>query len=145
MYLNYDVSSFSKSFIRNIPFLYIILSLSSRQVHVYSMFALQFLLTYAFVSFNSVITLQYYMWVFGSILLVLPESILFIQERYRMAVGLSLQYMFPILIWIWLSIRLESNGENYLHTMWVATLFQVFFQIWVVKSFMQTVKLYNPL
>jgi len=46
------------------------------------------------------------MWILGSILLVLPESILFIQEKYRMAIGLSFQYMFPILIWIWFSIRL---------------------------------------
>ena len=110
IYLSENSSSFSKALVRNLPFVYILASLSFRQIQAYSLFYLHFIATFAFVTFNSVITLQYYMWLIGSLLLLLPESILFIQERYRMAIGLSLQYFFPILIWIWLSIRLESNG-----------------------------------
>lgn len=73
IYLNYDnVSSFSKSLVRNVPFLYILISLSLRLMRTYSLFYLHFLATFAFVTFNSVITLQYYMWIIGSMLLLLP-------------------------------------------------------------------------
>jgi hypothetical protein len=48
-------------------------------------------------------------------------------------------------MWIWLSLRLEGGGENNLHTMWLICLFQVYMHLWVVVSFLQTIKRYNPL
>jgi hypothetical protein len=74
----------------------------------YSPFYLHFLVTFAFVTFNKVITLQYYMWVMGALILVLPESLIFQQGRFRMGWGLLLQWALPIMIWIWLSMRLEG-------------------------------------
>lgn len=129
--------------IRIIPTAYIILT-SLKFLRGYSVFYLHFLATYAFVSFNKVITLQYYMWIFGSLILVLPESLIFIQQRYRMGFGLILQYFLSIIIWIWLSMSLENEGENNLHTMWLICLFQIYMHIWVVTSFMKTVRCYNP-
>jgi hypothetical protein len=52
--------------------------------------------------------MQYYMWIFGSILLVLPESLIVINKMYRKAWSLIVQYFFPIMIWVWMSNRLEG-------------------------------------
>ena len=111
----------------------------------YSAFYLHFIVTFAFVSFNKVITLQYYMWIGGALLLVIPESLIFSLKRYRMGFGLLLQYFFPILIWIWLSLQLENEGQNYLHTMWMICLFQLYMHLWVLYSFMKTVRVYSPI
>ena len=145
IYLNFnnDVGSASRSLIRIIPSIYIILS-SLKFLKGYSAFYLHFLAVYAFVSFNKVITLQYYMWIFGALILCLPESLIIIQKRFRMGYGLILQYILPIVIWIWLSIRLENEGENNLHVMWLICLFQIYMHLWVLTSFMKTVPCYNP-
>ncbi len=111
IYLNYsaEMGGFSRASIRLIPTFYIIVT-SLRFLKGYSIFFLHFLATYAFVSFNKVITLQYYMWILGALILVLPESLIFIQKRYRMGFGLLLQYILSIIIWIWLSLSLENEG-----------------------------------
>ena len=102
-------------------------------------------MTTAFVMFNRVITMQYYMWVLGAALLVLPEHRIFTEKRYRMGLSYAVQYMFPLLAWVWLSLRLEGDGENYLHTMWLLGLFTVFFQLWVIVSFVKTMNKWNPI
>jgi len=110
IYLNLDSDSISRSFMRVIPSLFILVTLSFRFVKNYSPFYLHFLVTFGFVTFNKVITLQYYMWIFGSLILVLPESLILTKKHFRMGFGLCLQYIFPILVWIWLSLRLEGAG-----------------------------------
>jgi hypothetical protein len=89
-----------------VPFGYILISLSVKYIRSYSPFYLHFLATLAFVTFNKVITMQYYMWIFGALLLVLPESLIFINKLYRKGLSLAIQYFFPIIIWIWMSMRL---------------------------------------
>lgn len=127
-----------------IPTLYILIS-SLRFVRGYSPLYLHFLITFAFVGFNKVITLQYYMWVLGALLPALSESIIISQGRLRMGWGLLLQWALPIMVWIWLSLRLENEGENHLHTMWMVCLFQLYMHLWVLVSLMKTVKPYHPL
>jgi phosphatidylinositol glycan class M len=145
IYLNYilDTASASRSLIRLIPTLYIIFT-SVRFLRGYSPFYLHFLATYAFVSFNKVITMQYYMWIFGALILALPDSLIFTQKRFRMGYGLILQYFLPILTWIWLSMKMENDGENHLHIMWIICLFQIYMHLWVLTSFMKTIRCYNP-
>ena len=68
------------------------------------------IIMYAFVSFNKVITMQYYMWVIGALLLVLPESTLLTNKhrRFQKAFSYIMQWMLGILLWVWLSIKLEK-------------------------------------
>jgi hypothetical protein len=67
-----------------------------------------FLITYAFVSFNKVITMQYYMWIFGALLLVIPESSLLSNphRQFQKSFSYIIQWVLGIALWVWLSIRL---------------------------------------
>lgn len=76
----------------------------------HSVFYLHFLITFGFVTFNKVITMQYYMWLIGAIFLVLPETKIVTLKLHRKALALSLQYILGISMWIWLSLRLEQSG-----------------------------------
>jgi hypothetical protein len=64
------------------------------------------LITFGFVEFNKVITLQYYMWVWGALFLVLPESRILTMKQYRKGINLTLQWVLGVSLWIWLSLRL---------------------------------------
>ena len=101
-----------------------------------------FLCTYAFVSFNKVITLQYYMWVWGALLLVLPESNLATNSSRRLqkSFNYTIQWVLGILIWVWMSIKLESSGENVFRGMWVICIGKLFNDLWVLVGFMKTIK-----
>lgn len=112
MYLNWQPESngITRSLMRVLPFTYILLSLSFRNVRNYSPFYLQFLLTFAFVTFNKVITMQYYMWIFGSVLLVMSESLIFTQKNYKKAFNLGIQFVLGVAVWVWSSMRLEDSG-----------------------------------
>jgi hypothetical protein len=106
----------------------------------YSLFYLQFLITFAFVEFNTVITLQYYQWVFGSLLLVLPESRILTFKQHSKGFNLALQWVFGISIWIWMSMKLEGDGDSILFAMWVICLGKILLDLWVLLQFMKTVK-----
>ena len=102
IYLHY----FEAKPLRSLPvilFFFIIISNFSKR---YSIFYLQFLMTFAFVEFNTVITLQYYEWFWGSLFLVLPESRILTWKKYRKGFNLALQWFLPIAIWIWMSLKL---------------------------------------
>jgi hypothetical protein len=53
---------------------------------------------------------------------------------------LAIQWFFGIAIWIWLSIKVESDGENILFAMWVICLGKIGLDLWVLVGFMKTVK-----
>lgn len=69
-----------------------------------------FLITYAFVNFNKVITMQYYMWIWGALLLLLPESSLMTNtnRRIRKSFNLIIQWILGIMVWVWFSRKLEN-------------------------------------
>ncbi len=106
IYLNYDYSGMGRSLIRNLPSIYIILVLSLTYSKRYSIYYMHFLITFGFVEFNKVITLQYYMWVWGALFLVLPESRILTMKQYRKGINLTLQWVLGVSLWIWLSLRL---------------------------------------
>lgn len=65
-----------KNFVRNLPQIYVIYICSKKLHNHISPYHAVFLMTYAFVNFNKVITMQYYMWMWGSLIILLPESTL---------------------------------------------------------------------
>jgi hypothetical protein len=50
--------------------------------------------------------MQYYMWIIGALLLVLPESKIITKQLYRKAIGLSLQFILGVAVWIWFSMKI---------------------------------------
>jgi phosphatidylinositol glycan class M len=68
IYLHY----FESKPLRLLPIALYLFLLTVKSSKSFSMFYIQFLITFGFVEFNTVITLQYYQWVFGALLLVLP-------------------------------------------------------------------------
>jgi phosphatidylinositol glycan class M len=126
--------------LRCLPALVFIFVMTHTMSRKYSIFYLQFLITFAFVEFNTVITLQYYEWVFGALLLVLPESRIITFSQHRKGFNLALQWFFGISIWIWMSMKLEGDGDNILFGMWVICLGKILLDLWVLLQFMKTVK-----
>ncbi len=126
--------------LRFLPSLVFIFVMTNSMSKKYSLFYLQFLITFAFVEFNTVITLQYYQWVFGSLLLVLPESRILTFKQHSKGFNLALQWVFGISIWIWMSMKLEGDGDSILFAMWVICLGKILLDLWVLLQFMKTVK-----
>jgi hypothetical protein len=50
------------------------------------------------------------MWVWGALLLVLPESRIMTMKQYRKGINLALQWVLGVALWIWLSLKLENSG-----------------------------------
>jgi hypothetical protein len=98
----------SQSFVRSMAQLVVIVAITKRLHKNISPYYAHFLITYAFVSFNKVITMQYYMWIFGALLILLPESSLMTNSnrRYQKSFGYLMQYCLGILLWVWSSIKL---------------------------------------
>ena len=104
----YDIylSYFDIKPLRNLPSLLFIFVMTNQMSRKLSMFYLHFLITFGFVEFNTVITLQYYQWVFGALLLVLPESRILTFNQHKKGFNLAIQWFLGIAIWIWMSIKL---------------------------------------
>lgn len=60
-----------------------------------------FLLTYIFVLFNKVLTVQYYMWVFASFALVINSSNYIQNRRWRGLLHLFSVWLLGVLTWVW--------------------------------------------
>ncbi len=97
-----------KNFVRNLPQIYVIFIASKKLHQKITPFYAIFLITYAFVNFNKVITMQYYMWMWGSLIILLPESTLTTnsERRYKVAFNLTIQWVLGILVWVWATTRL---------------------------------------
>ena len=105
-----------------------------------------FLITYAFVNFNKVITLQYYMWMWAALLLVLPESSLMTNSNRRLqkSFNYTIQWVLGVAVWVWMSLKLEGDGENIFKGMWMICIGKLFLDIWVLSGFMKTIRNVHP-
>ena len=132
----------SQSFIRSLAQFLMIFTLT-RRIHksISPAYGL-FLITYAFIAFNKVITMQYYMWVWGALLVLLPESNLLTNSNRRLqkSFNYAIQWVLGILVWVWMSIRLEQQGENLFKGMWIVCLCKLFSDLWALAGFMSTIK-----
>ena len=136
----------SQSFLRSLAQVCVIFTVTRKVHSTLSPAYAAFLVTYAFVSFNKVITLQYYMWVWGALLLVLPESSLLTNSfrRFKKSFNLTLQWVLGILVWVWMSLRLEGEGDNIFKGMWIVCLIKLFLDLWVMCGFMKTIRNVHP-
>lgn len=132
----------TQSVMRSMAQLCVIVAVTKRVHKSMSPYYCHFVITYAFVSFNKVITMQYYMWIFGALLLVLPESSLMTNpnRRFQKAFSYIMQYSLGILLWVWSSIKLEKEGENVFNLMWAICIGKLFSDLWAMTGFMSTLK-----
>lgn len=59
-------------------------------------------------------------------------------KLYRKGLNLLVQWVFGILLWVWLSSKLENDGENVFHVMWLICIFTIVLDLWVLNGFMKT-------
>lgn len=132
----------TQSVMRSVAQLCVVVAATKRTHKSISPYYAHFVMTYAFVSFNKVITMQYYMWIFGALLLVLPESTLMTNSnrRFQKSFSYLMQYSLGILLWVWSSIKLEKDGENVFNLMWFICVGKLFSDIWALRGFMSTLK-----
>jgi phosphatidylinositol glycan class M len=71
-----------------------------------------FLMTYIFVSFNKVLTVQYYMWSFTALTLVINSSNYIQIKRWRGLLHMFAVWMLGVLTWMWVAEKIESKGQN---------------------------------
>lgn len=81
-----------------------------------------FLMTYVFVLFNRVLTVQYYMWIFSSLVLVINASMFVTQKKWRALLHMFCVWMLGVLTWVWVAEKIEGKGENMFYMMWVICL-----------------------
>jgi hypothetical protein len=75
--------------------------------------------------------------------LVLPESRIITFKQHTKGFNLALQWFFGVAIWIWMSLKVEAEGENILLAMWVICLGRILLDLWVLLGFIKTVKPQN--
>lgn len=140
----YDIylSMNSQSFLRSLAQICVLFTATRRVHSSLSPAASIFIATYAFVSFNKVITLQYYMWVWGALLFLLPESTLLnnASRRYQKAFSYVMQWVLGVLVWVWMSLKLERDGDNIFMGMWVICICKLFLDLWVLTGFLKTLR-----
>ena len=85
--------------------------------------------------------MQYYMWVWTALILLLPESTLLTTSNRSIQKSFSyfMQWLLGILLWVWSSIKLEREGENVFNLMWLICVGKMGLDLWAVWGFLGTV------
>jgi phosphatidylinositol glycan class M len=81
-----------------------------------------FLMTYVFVLFNKVLTVQYYMWIFGALTLIINSLTYVIMKRWRALMHMFATWFLGVLVWVWCAEKIEGQGQNLFGFMWVVCL-----------------------
>ena len=83
------------------------------------------------------------MWVWGRLLLVLPESRLLTYNQSTKAFNYAIQWVLGVGLWVWISIKLEQDGDNLINAIWVISIVKILLDLWVLLGFIKTVKVQN--
>lgn len=62
-------------------------------------------------------------------------------NQHKKGFNLVIQWFLGITVWIWMSLKVEAEGDNVLLAMWVICLGKILIDLWVLIGFMKTVKI----
>jgi hypothetical protein len=62
-------------------------------------------------------------------------------NQHKKGFNLAIQWFLGIAVWIWMSLKVEAEGDNVLLAMWVICLGKILIDLWVLIGFMKTVKI----
>ena len=121
IYLNYaadaNAKSFFRNFMRSFPLYSYVSFFSFYLIKYRSYFYCQGFLTLYFVLFNSVITDQYYFWLFSLLYLVIPELSAYKQKKWGKLFWTTFRPMlaclFPVAFWAFFKHHLEHSSKDY--------------------------------
>ena len=152
IYLNYasDAAGRMKSRIINrlLPSLMALLMISFVLVKKRSLFFCYGLMMFYFVTFNRVVTDQYYMWELFGIYLVIPEMEAFKKKNWSGVVTRivrdHLVTPLPVILWLMMALKLENNVEGvHICHVWFASLFILVIHTVLMTRFYAEIKPYS--
>ena len=117
-----------------LPQLFLTLALSWRYRSKPDLSWALFVLTFGFVSFNKVVTSQYFLWYLSLLPLCLPElkTLGWIKTVTLVAAWLGSQG-----VWLFWAYRLEFLGYNVLLHVWIASLLFLAVNVWLLVEFLK--------
>lgn len=101
---------------------------------------IMFLLTYIFVLFNKVLTVQYYMWTFASFALVINASGYVQNKRWRGLLHITAVWLLGVLTWVWTAEKIETQGDNMFTLMWIVCLARMAGESWIFVQIASTLQ-----
>lgn len=114
-----------------IPQLLVVIILSWRYRTSRDLSRALFLLTFGFVTFNKVVTSQYFLWYLGLLPLCLPELDL---NRTKSAL-MATAWLASQAIWLLCAYRLEFLGHDVMLHVWAASLVFFAVNVWILVEF----------
>jgi hypothetical protein len=99
-----------------------------------------FLMTYIFVLFNKVLTVQYYMWTFASLALIINASGYVQNRKWRGLLHMFSIWLLGVLTWVWTAEKIESQGQNTFTLMWIICIARMAGESWVLVQLASTLQ-----
>jgi len=128
LYLYSRQESFLVSISCFLPQLVIVLMLSWRYRSKKDVPMALFMLTYGFVTFNKVVTSQYFLWYLSLLPLCLPQ----LQFSRLKSVTLTTSWLAAQAVWLFFAYLLEFRGANVFLYVWLASLLFFSVNIWIM-------------
>lgn len=94
-----DPSNPTQQLLKSLPFIYLLFKIT--KTYYQNLRLSLFLLTYIFVLFNKVLTVQYYMWIFASLCLVVNSLAYVMLGKWRAMVHMFAVWLLGVLVWVW--------------------------------------------
>lgn len=134
LYLHSERDSASKvALLAFLPQLLIVLFLSWRYRSKETLSLALFVLTFGFVTFNKVVTSQYFIWYLSLLPLCLPE--LHMSNFKKLAIGLG--WLSSQGLWLFSAYRLEFLGHHVMLHVWIASLLFFVVNVYIMSEVLQ--------